>query len=287
MRYKRLLALGVAMVTLMSSSICVSAMDLKDIFDAEYYASQYPDLKEAFGNDADALFEHYVTFGLAEGRNGSRILDVADYRRCYPDLKEAFGTDWEAYVDHFYSNGIYEEHRRYGVLFDPIAYADAYKDVRWTFGEDWEAITKHYLTNGIKEKRTEGTAAGFESIAQREEVEEWEQLLLNEEWRALMAKRPGVPKEVMEKARDSYEDAVEAFIDYTIASSVNRKNKYIKQYNEALADYLACKAEIKSHGVISQYVELYELTAEEHEKLLKILPDASSRPFEDYIDEIK
>lgn len=287
MRYKRFLALGVAMATLMSSSICVSAMDLKDIFDAEYYAEQYPDLKEAFGNDAKALYDHYIKFGLAEGRNGSRVLDVADYRRCYPDLKEAFGTDWEAYVDHYFTNGIYEEDRRCGVLFDPIAYADAYKDVRWTFGEDWEAITRHYLTNGIKEKRTAGTAAGFESIAQRKEVQEWEQLLLNEEWKALMAKRPGVPQEVMEKAEDSYEDAVEAFIDYTKASSKDRKNKYIKKYNEALAKYLAYKDEVKRNGVISQYVEFYEMTEEEHEKLLKILPDASSRHFEDYIDEIK
>lgn len=287
MRYKRLLALGISLTMLLSSGMVASAMDLKDIFDAEYYAQQYPDLQKAFGNDEKALFEHYVKYGLAEGRNGSRILDVADYRRCYPDLKEAFGTDWEAYVDHYYANGIYEEDRRYGVLFDPIEYADAYKDVRRAFGDDWEAITRHYLTCGIAEKRTAGTAKGFEDIAQRQEVEAWEQLLLNKEWKEMMSKRPGVPKAVMEKAEDSYEDAVDAYIDYCLSKTMYQKNKYIKKYNKALADYLACKAEVHKYGVISQYQELYELTAEEHAKLLEVLPDESSRPFEYYLDEIQ
>jgi len=233
------------------------------------------------------LYEHSVNWGIAEGRNGSRILDVADYRRCYPDLMEAFGTDWEAYVDHYYTNGIYEEHRRQGVLFDPVAYADAYKDVRRAFGDDWEAITKHYLTCGIKEKRTAGTAEGFDSIAQLRDVEAWEELLLDKEWKAMMDKRPGIPKAVMEEAEDSYEDAVDAYIDYYISKTKYQKNKYIKKYNDALADYLACKAELDKYGTIAQYEEFYKMTEHEHKKLLKQLPDASSRFFEDYLEEIK
>lgn len=38
-------------------------------FDAEYYASTYPDVKAAFGNDEAALYNHYVQYGKAEGRN--------------------------------------------------------------------------------------------------------------------------------------------------------------------------------------------------------------------------
>ncbi len=38
------------------------------IFDAEYYAQTYPDVANAVGTDRDALYNHYVTFGKAEGR---------------------------------------------------------------------------------------------------------------------------------------------------------------------------------------------------------------------------
>lgn len=37
-------------------------------FDAEFYASQYPDVAAAIGNDEAKLYEHYVQFGKAEGR---------------------------------------------------------------------------------------------------------------------------------------------------------------------------------------------------------------------------
>ena len=37
-------------------------------FDAAYYLARYPDLQQAIGNDEDALFNHYVTCGMAEGR---------------------------------------------------------------------------------------------------------------------------------------------------------------------------------------------------------------------------
>lgn len=38
------------------------------VFDAEFYAEKYPDVKEALGTDEQTLYGHYVTFGKAEGR---------------------------------------------------------------------------------------------------------------------------------------------------------------------------------------------------------------------------
>lgn len=40
----------------------------KDEFDYVAYADRYPDLQKAFGYDKDALYEHYVTCGVKEGR---------------------------------------------------------------------------------------------------------------------------------------------------------------------------------------------------------------------------
>lgn len=39
------------------------------VFDAEYYADTYPDVKAAFGMDEQALYNHYVQYGKNEGRS--------------------------------------------------------------------------------------------------------------------------------------------------------------------------------------------------------------------------
>ena len=39
-----------------------------DNFDATFYANMYPDVKKAIGTDATKLYNHYVTYGKAEGR---------------------------------------------------------------------------------------------------------------------------------------------------------------------------------------------------------------------------
>lgn len=39
------------------------------VFDAEYYAKTYPDVTAVFGTDENALYQHYVTMGKAEGRH--------------------------------------------------------------------------------------------------------------------------------------------------------------------------------------------------------------------------
>jgi lipoprotein-anchoring transpeptidase ErfK/SrfK len=37
-------------------------------FDANYYATKYPDVVNALGNDPNVLYNHYITYGLKEGR---------------------------------------------------------------------------------------------------------------------------------------------------------------------------------------------------------------------------
>ncbi|MBR1440300.1 MAG: hypothetical protein IJ589_03650 [Lachnospiraceae bacterium] len=71
--FKRMLAaLLVAVLCLGSTGMTAYAAPYKmadgNVFDAEYYANTYPDLKAAFGNDFNALYSHYVNNGKAEGR---------------------------------------------------------------------------------------------------------------------------------------------------------------------------------------------------------------------------
>ena len=163
-KFRHILAVGMATTMFLGSVLDVSAAGLMDIFDAEYYADSYADLKEAFGYDERQLYNHFITYGLKEGRNMSPILDVVAYREAYADLEAAFGDDWEAYVNHFLTFGAGEMRDR-GVLFNPIIYADAYDDVKAAYGDDLMAIIRHYLIFGRAENRTIGTSNGYADMA--------------------------------------------------------------------------------------------------------------------------
>lgn len=77
-------------------------------FDYIRYADNYPDVKSAFGYDAEALYNHFITNGVKEGRIAYAVRTNFDYERYaddYPDLKRAFGYDEKALYDHFITNG--------------------------------------------------------------------------------------------------------------------------------------------------------------------------------------
>ena len=104
-KWRMTLALAAMVTGMFAATLTVSAEGVKDVFDAKYYADTYPDLKAAYGYDEGKLFQHYMKFGLAEGRVGSPTFNVVEYRRAYPDLEAAFGNDWDAYVDHYFKFG--------------------------------------------------------------------------------------------------------------------------------------------------------------------------------------
>ena len=61
-------------LTVMCLPMNVSASEqiTKDNFDYVRYADDYQDLKDAFGYDAKALYDHYLNNGRAEGRTAYR-----------------------------------------------------------------------------------------------------------------------------------------------------------------------------------------------------------------------
>lgn len=164
-KYQKKLVILTAVGALTVGSLSVSAAGLRDVFDAKYYADTYEDLKKAYGYDEEALFNHYVTWGLTEGRSMNPVFDVQAYRNAYGDLNEAFGEDWDAYVNHYFAYGM-KEGRNSGILFDPVAYAEAYPDIKEAFGDDYAAILRHYLTYGIQEGRTAGVTVKEEPQVQ-------------------------------------------------------------------------------------------------------------------------
>lgn len=164
----KLLCAGIAAAMLFGSTATADAAGLRDIFDAKYYAGLYPDLKAAFGDDEEALYQHFLNYGLKEGRVMNPILDVVKYRERYADLAEAFGDNWDLYVWHFFTYGV-KEQRDNGTDFNLLAYLNAYEDVADAFGTDYEAVARHYAQCGIHENRQEGSKT---YIQEREEKAE-------------------------------------------------------------------------------------------------------------------
>lgn len=153
---RRLFCGAVASAMLLNSGFSVGAAGLRDIFDADYYAEKYSDLKEAYGNDEEALYQHFINYGIKEGRVMNPVIDVVKYREQYKDLQEAFGDDWDAYINHYFVYGV-NEHRENGTDFDLLAYLNAYGDLKEAYGDDYVALAKHYEELGIHENRVEAS----------------------------------------------------------------------------------------------------------------------------------
>ena len=90
------------------SSVTISSSQKSLVFDATYYANKYPDLKAAFGNDATKLYQHFVTYGIYEGRQGCAAFDVKTYLKKYSDLKNAYGNDYAKALNHYLVHGYNE-----------------------------------------------------------------------------------------------------------------------------------------------------------------------------------
>ena len=50
-----------------------------------------------FGNDANAYLQHFVNYGMAEGRQGRASFNVYTYRDEHPELWEKFGDNLRGY----------------------------------------------------------------------------------------------------------------------------------------------------------------------------------------------
>lgn len=83
----------------------VTATGVAAIFDAVYYAAQNPDVVAVIGNDPTALYTHFITVGINEGRSGNVTFNVSAYKAANPDLAAVFGNDLAAYANHYVTIG--------------------------------------------------------------------------------------------------------------------------------------------------------------------------------------
>ena len=85
-----------------------NGVDYSLVFDPNYYANRYSDLKSVFGTDANKLFDHFCKSGMKEQRQAIDNFDVKKYMARYSDLANAFGTNYPLYYQHYCQTGIKE-----------------------------------------------------------------------------------------------------------------------------------------------------------------------------------
>lgn len=85
-----------------------NGVDYSHVFDPVYYNNKYGDLNNAFKGDKAKLFQHFITYGMKEGRQAKADFNVSVYRERYIDLRNAFKADLPSYYKHFCIYGIKE-----------------------------------------------------------------------------------------------------------------------------------------------------------------------------------
>lgn len=75
------------------------------IFNPEFYANKYSDVKAAFGNNQQLLLQHFLQCGVIEGRQGCEDFDPKTYRMRYSDLNAVYGDNMKMYYVHYLQIG--------------------------------------------------------------------------------------------------------------------------------------------------------------------------------------
>jgi len=92
-------------VTQLVGTTRLGGTDYSAVYNYQYYISKNPDIQKAFGNNDVATLNHFVTSGMAEGRQASDNFNASVYKGNYVDLQEVFGSNLKSYYLHYLGSG--------------------------------------------------------------------------------------------------------------------------------------------------------------------------------------
>lgn len=135
------------------------------IFDSTFYFENNEDIASAVGNDEAALLEHFLNFGMLEGRQACEKFNVHFYMSNYEDLRNVYGEDLPNYYWHYLNHGKAEgrvatessqtvlDGIDYAFVFNASYYEKNNRDVSSVFGNDSQTLLKHFVNHGMREGR--------------------------------------------------------------------------------------------------------------------------------------
>lgn len=81
----------------------------KPVFDSNYYAEEYEDVRNEVGQDERALLQHFLQFGVYEGRSGNAEFNSQHYLNLNKDVEDYFFGDNKAACIHYIEIGQFEK----------------------------------------------------------------------------------------------------------------------------------------------------------------------------------
>lgn len=127
-------------------------LDLSQVFDADYYSTNNPDLAAAGLVNPDQLFNHFTQFGINEGRGFSPYVDLDFYAAINTDLGAAGLTEKRQLLDHLINSGINEK-RRFSPNVSLTFYELVNPDLAAAGLDTGEELFDHIINFGAKEGR--------------------------------------------------------------------------------------------------------------------------------------
>lgn len=79
--------------------------EMQDVYNFDYYIANNPDVAAVVGDDDIAALDHFLMYGMNEGRRASGNFDVWAYAGNNLDLLDAFGWDMAKYYIHYINYG--------------------------------------------------------------------------------------------------------------------------------------------------------------------------------------
>ena len=130
------------------------AADIKPyVFNARYYADRYPDLKAAYGTDEAKLYQHFIHYGIEEGRCASPYFDVKIYMNYNSQsFQEENKGNYEKAFKHFLSNCKTTARMKLSDSFDAAIYASDHPELA---SATELAVLAHYVAGGATECATD------------------------------------------------------------------------------------------------------------------------------------
>ena len=125
------------------------------VFDAELYLLIYPDLEAAFGRgNFQAAKDHWLNYGVREGRRASIAYEPNWYLASNPDLMDVYSSSgFEGLLKHFMDYGIMEG-RQASREFDVNFYLTNHIDLMNAFGDgNYRTAISHFVNYGMFEGR--------------------------------------------------------------------------------------------------------------------------------------
>ncbi len=95
-------------LTVQNPTTIYNGVDYQYIYDYNYYINRYPELREQFGTNDEAVLAYFVEYGMNEGHVAKGCFDVRTYLYTNKDIRDKYNTSLKDYYYDYIGKGYLE-----------------------------------------------------------------------------------------------------------------------------------------------------------------------------------